>query len=104
MKNDFLSRLFYASSEQGVPCDGRRINELYVLVPERFAAFDAIDNRLTTLGVPQDAICNELTYLVDIFERQGFINGFRFGMMLQEELTRGYPWQQNTRDTEGGAE
>lgn len=86
MKKDFLLRLFYTvSAEEGQPRAGQRLNELYEFTPERLDVFDAIDSRLTALGVPQDAICNELTNLADTFERQGFINGFRLGMMLWEE-------------------
>lgn len=87
MRTEFLTRLYFTvSSEMGQPSKGRRLNELYEFTPDVLGPSDAIDRRLSELGAPQDAICNELSALVNAYEKQGFINGFRLGMMLQEEL------------------
>lgn len=87
MDAEFLRRIFCAaSSERSDPKEGDRLEELYKRIPDTRAALDALDEQLSTFGARTDDICNELYHLTDTHEMQGFINGFRLGMLLSREL------------------
>lgn len=92
MQKDFLSLLFYnASCDPHSSCrKDRLINNLYKRIPEADDLWGVVDKRLVALGVEKgsDAVCDELGALGEALEKQGFINGFRLGMMLREELAR----------------
>lgn len=86
MNKEFLARLFYtASAEHGQPCKGRRLNEFYEQTPEINAMWAAVGSNLASCGVDMDSV-GELADLTEAYEQQGFINGFRLGMMLLDEL------------------
>lgn len=90
MQKDFLSMLFYnASCDTNSFCrKDRLISNLYKHIPETNELWGVVDERLVALGVEKgsEAVCDELDALGEAREKQGFINGFRLGMMLREEL------------------
>ena len=92
MKTDLLERIFYsACAENGYPSEERRINQLYERMPQTKALWDPVEDLLEKTHVTSsvlDDFENAVAALADAFEQQGFINGFRLGMMLREELTR----------------
>lgn len=87
MRKEFLERLYWtASAELSNPCAGDRLTELYERIRETQTARDAVDARLEALGVELDRVNDDLAVLSEAFERQGFFNGFRLGVMLWNEL------------------
>lgn len=90
MKMDFLSLLFYnAACDLDSACsDDRKLGNLYEVIPDVRAALDRFDDKLVNIGVEAgtDAVDDELWNLEECCEKQGFINGFRLGMMLRDEL------------------
>ena len=92
MDTGFLRRIFCAaSSEHSDPQEGDRLEELYRRIPGTRDALDILDERLNAFGTRTDDICDELYRLTDTHEMQGFINGFRLGMLLSRELQEGWP-------------
>jgi len=87
MSTDFLRRVYCAaSSENSDPLDGDRLEELYEHMPEPRTALDVFDKRLAGLGVNLDGASVELYDLTDAYEMQGFLNGFRLGVAMANEL------------------
>lgn len=88
MKRDFLTRLFATvSAEEGAPSEAMALNQLYERIQETDDLWDPIERLLLELDVEElSDFENAVTALAEAFEKQGFINGFRLGMLLREEL------------------
>ena len=88
----FLTLLFNAAcSESSIPHREHRIGSLYKRTSEAEASWDALNARMNALGFEDgvDRISPELNAFQEANECQGFINGFRMGMMLANELAAG---------------
>lgn len=90
MEFDFLSRLYcVSSSEHGFPVNEEDLlGPLYQRIPDVETSIAAFWGVLDTLGIGDTpgTISNAALSLAQEYERQGFINGVRFGMMLAREL------------------
>lgn len=87
METDFLRRIYWAASgECSCPTKGNRLNELYSHIPDVSAATDSLYKQTGQLGMNLDSISAELSDLVNAYEMQGFLNGFRLGALLSGEL------------------
>lgn len=91
MSKEFLNLLFYAvNAECGAPNESRNLNQLYKREQSVLNALGHIESRLLSMGVcVEDDFENDIGKLLEEFERQGFVNGFRMGMMLRDELNIG---------------
>jgi len=87
MNREILKRLYYQST-CAVPCEGKRIDELYEPIPETQVAWPHISDILDRFvnAEEKDIILGELVYTMDAFEQQGYINGLRMGAMLMNEI------------------
>lgn len=85
---NFLDLLFYAvSAENGAPSEGRSLSQLYIRTQQTLDAWNPVESLLQGQDMEkQDAFEHAVAMLADVFEQQGFMNGFRMGMMLREEL------------------
>lgn len=90
MTFDFLSRLYKMSFiERSYPKQPQeRLDPLYLRLPEAEDAFTGLFDVLEALGVDDVSgdITDAVTSLRWAYEKQGFISGFRMGMMLAGEL------------------
>lgn len=86
----FLARLFYeARSEGGAPRADLRLSQMYkrmqitqdVWGPLEPLLKDHLDFETLT------DVENAVSEIAGAHEQQGFVNGFRMGMMLRDELT-----------------
>lgn len=87
-RKSFLSILFYhASMEKSAPKEDRSLANLYERIPQTQTVWEPIESLIQGLEAETfNGIENAVAALADAFEQQGFINGFRLGMMLQAEL------------------
>lgn len=85
MSYEFLKRLYYSAEASGLPCKGRRLQELYEQTPELDCAWNEI-NAAMGGAAQSDTVSDALTQLWEASELQGFINGFRLCAMMQLEL------------------
>ena len=87
MKTDFLSRLYMACSEGEAGPGG--ITELYEKTDGAEQSVKEFDKKLQEAELPKEnrLVLENLACSISMeFERQGFLNGFRLGMMLAGEL------------------
>ena len=87
-KDKIISLIFYeASSEDSSPADDRKLSRLYKQTQLTRTAWTAAKALLLDLDTGrQNDVENAVISLADAFEQQGFINGFRIGMMLRDEV------------------
>lgn len=87
MKKELLSLLFAsASAENGFPGKDWNLSRLYERTQCTRVLWDPIESLLQDMDAAKfNAFENTISALADAFEEQGFINGFRLGMMLREE-------------------
>lgn len=91
MNRDFIERLYWACSdtEQSMN-DGMNLGELYVHTPAVKRADYAFQERLADFQQQDPSKAEKLDncHVASCwaYEQQGFINGFRLGMKLAEEL------------------
>lgn len=91
MEKEFLRRVYWtASSEGSDPKKGDRLQELYQRIHETYTASEALDKRLGAFGISMDSVSDDVFHLAEVHEMQGFINGFRLGMLLSKELQEGW--------------
>lgn len=90
MKKEFLSRLYYACSDESPHYEnGDNLGELY----QRMADVDTADrlctdqlNKAKLDTDTRETLENCFNVACWTYEQQGFINGFRLGLMLAREL------------------
>lgn len=90
MKKEFLSRLYYACSDESPHYEsGDNLGELY----QRMADVDTSDrlctdqlNKAKLDADTRETLENCFNVACWTYEQQGFINGFRLGLMLAREL------------------
>lgn len=85
MTYEFLSRLYYACTDDtaGAP----PFAEVYEHIPEAKLADEVFGMRLERFpACDRDELNGLGIHLCLCYEKQGFINGFRLGMMLSREL------------------
>lgn len=90
MNNEFLSRLYWACSDEDMHLDdGMNLGEMYERTDSATAAYDqfsTVANELNISNVEKDML-GKLRYEACVaYEQQGFINGFRLGMKLAMEI------------------
>ncbi len=91
MNTEFLTRLYWACSDQNRHLkDGLNPGKLY----ERIEDTENADHAFSDSLYATVSEINALSELEDLhinayiaYEKQGFINGFRLGMLLREEIT-----------------
>lgn len=97
MNLDFLKRLYWACSDQDHAfSDGMDLGELYERTEDTARATAHFNEKLLAAELAtdeRDTLGCLNTSTADAYEQQGFINGFRIGMKLAEELHMGreYP-------------
>lgn len=90
MKLNFLSRLYYARSDEDRHSkDGTNLGELYQQIADVDTAEQLCAIQLEAAKLSADAqetLESRVTAVCRAYEQQGFINGFRLGLMLSREL------------------
>lgn len=90
MNNDFLSRLYWACTDQENPLsEGLNLGELYHRTKDTDKVSHYFGEKLylTSLPTEEKTILDNINGSVAMaYEQQGFINGFRIGMKLAVEL------------------
>lgn len=90
MNKEFLERLYWACADETRHMEtGLNLGELYEHLSDTDGADHQLSEKLKKLKVDQDtteALENTITVALWAYERNGFINGFRLGMKLVQEL------------------
>ncbi|MEL4861601.1 hypothetical protein AAEU42_10180 [Pseudoflavonifractor phocaeensis] len=90
MNKEFLERLYWAcADESNVKADGTKLAEFYERIEEAENVSECFSKKVYALNLTVDekdlleTIGGEFAL---VYEKQGFINGFRLGMKLAREL------------------
>ena len=90
MKKEFLSRLYYACSDESSYYEsGDNLGELYQRIADVDTADHLFSDKLGSAKLSADdreTLENCFNVACWSYEQQGFINGFRLGLMLAREL------------------
>ncbi len=90
MNMEFLSCLYQAFSDESSHLkDGENLGELYQRISETDIADQILLAHLKAIEMGEDMrdALNDCLYVASqAYEQQGFINGFRLGLMLMREL------------------
>lgn len=89
MSAEFLHRLFWACTDVNGITVGAELAELYHRLENAQKASQAFTQKLyaSKLSKEEKNLLDDLSgSMIDAHEEQGFINGFRLGMMLAGEL------------------
>ena len=92
MSREILSRLYWACSEESQHWQpGNNLGELYLRYPETGdEAAKLLESLRAVLDAKQADQATGIFYNAAIeYEKQGFVNGVRFGVLLAEELFAG---------------